>query len=331
MVEAKRHHTIPQFYLRGFAKNERLTTVRLPGEKRFSQVVRRAASQNDFYTIDGHPDGADVFEKQLANIEGQASKVFAQIVQGEWPLTQVDRMTLAIFIVIQALRGPDQRHNIEYIASQFTRLEIGYGGREGVKAWVEQNYAFTPTDSEVKQIWTEATRPEGPPITMKPIAHIKQMLEMADEILPFIAGRPWTLVKFQRRSLITSDTPVSLIPDLEEERFPFEGVGFFTAWGITYPLTRKLGLLMSDPAPLSEFATIEDVLTGRFDRTDPGTTAAEKFFNSSTAQSARAWVYHHPDDEKYVPHPLPESEQVSVKLFGSPEDFSGDPLLPPQG
>lgn len=321
MAEARRHHTIPQFYLRGFARDERLTTVRLSGGEKFPQMVRKASSQNDFYTIDGHPDGSDVFERQLANIEGQASKVFTQIMQGEWPLSQENRMILANFIVLQALRGPNLRSDMEYIASQFTRLEIGYGGREGVKEWVEQNHAYSPTDTEADQIWAEATRPEGPPITIQPIVHIEQMLNMAEELLPLVAGRPWTLMEFHRRSLITSDAPVSLIPHLEEERFSFEGVGFLTAWGITYPLTRKLGLLMGDPTPLTNFVSIGQILSGQFDRTELGTTATESFFNTATAKSARTWLYHHPEDKKYVPHPLPEAKQVGMKLFGSPEDF----------
>lgn len=31
------------------------------------------------------------------------------------------------------------------------------------------------------------------------------------EILPFILGRPWALLNFNRRRLITGDVPVSLV------------------------------------------------------------------------------------------------------------------------
>ena len=56
MNVAKRHHTVPQFYLRGFADDERIATVRLPGEARFVQSVRKAARQTNFYAVDGHED-----------------------------------------------------------------------------------------------------------------------------------------------------------------------------------------------------------------------------------------------------------------------------------
>ncbi|HEY5181304.1 MAG TPA: DUF4238 domain-containing protein, partial [Dermatophilaceae bacterium] len=73
MSVAKRHHTVPQFYLRGFADGERIATVRLPGDQPFVQSVRKAASEMNFYSIAGHEDGPDVFEKLLSSIEGEAS------------------------------------------------------------------------------------------------------------------------------------------------------------------------------------------------------------------------------------------------------------------
>ena len=109
MSVAKRHHTVPQFYLRGFADGERIATVRMPGDQPFVQSVRKAASEMNFYSIAGHEDGPDVFEKLLSSIEGEASRVFGHIADGTWPLEQEDRWTLAHFIALQAVRGPEQR------------------------------------------------------------------------------------------------------------------------------------------------------------------------------------------------------------------------------
>ena len=39
---ARRHHTVPRFYLRGFAEAERIATVRLPGDQRFTQSINDA-------------------------------------------------------------------------------------------------------------------------------------------------------------------------------------------------------------------------------------------------------------------------------------------------
>ena len=117
--------------------------------------------------------------------------------------------------------------------------------------------------------------------------------------LPSIVGRPWKLFRFQRRSLITCDSPVGLVaaPDAQTS----EGVGFPTAWAITFPLTRRLGLVMGDVTPLTEAnVPLERVRAGEFDAAEPGTTIMQKFINESTEQSAGEYLYHHPDDASQI-------------------------------
>ncbi|WP_396659175.1 DUF4238 domain-containing protein [Microbacterium oxydans] len=71
---AKRHHYVPQFHLRGFADGETITTVELPGDRSYTQPVRKAAAENHLYSLPGHPDGADVFEKELSQLESEVAK-----------------------------------------------------------------------------------------------------------------------------------------------------------------------------------------------------------------------------------------------------------------
>lgn len=323
---SKRHHTVPQFYLRGFADGERLGTVRLPGEQRFIQMVRKAASENNFYAVEGHEDGADVFEKMLAAVEGEIASVFESVVRGVWPLPPEARQSLAFFVALQSVRGPDQRRNMEYILAQGARLEIGYGGRAGVKGWVKHNRGVDVTDEEAEQIWEQATQPGGPPIRVAPLEHIKQMVSMSDELVNYLSGRPWSLVEFDRRSLITSDSPVGLVRHADDPE-PWLGVGFMTAWGVTYPLTRKLGLLMSDPMSFAGEVAVEEVREGKLDIRQDGTTALEKFFNQYTASSASEWVFHHPDDERFVPANLHDPRPTSIRMSGAEHEFSGEPYF----
>ncbi|RYU14827.1 DUF4238 domain-containing protein [Nocardioides iriomotensis] len=326
MSVAKRHHTVPQFYLRGFANGERIATVRLPGDQRFVQSVRKAASETNFYAVAGHEDGPDVFEKLLSSIEGDASRVFTRISSGTWPLELEDRWTLAHFIAVQTVRGPEQRRNMEHLAAQVARMEIGYGGRASVRDWVARNRGISISEEQAESIWDQATRPEGPPIKIGAIAHIEQMAELSEALLPYVAGRPWTLIRFGRRSLVTSDTPVGLVPHSDSP--PWSGVGFGTAWGVTFPLTRKLGLLMSDPMLLAQNdVPVEEVHAGTFDHAEAGTARMEQFFNQTTIGSASLWVYHHPDDESFVPAELPEPNPVTMRMAGGPAEFTGEPIF----
>lgn len=326
MSVAKRHHTVPQFYLRGFSEADQVGTVRLPGDRRFLQSVRKAASETGFYNIENHPDGTDAFEKILSGIEGQAAAVVLKIDQGIWPLEQPDRDCLAYYVALQAVRGPEQRRNMEFIAAQFARLEVGHGGRANVANWVRANYGVSIDDEQAEEMWKQATQPGGPPIRIRPEAHIEQMGHLVDELFPYLAGRPWTLVRFVRRSLVTSDTPVGLVPHPDDE--PWSGVGFMTAWAITLPLTRKLGLLMSDPMPVIEAGVkVEVTRAGKLDRAQTGTVKLERMFNDVTIRSASQWLYHHPDDASVVPTELPDASPVSMGMSGGDDVFSGEPTF----
>lgn len=303
--EAKLHHTVPKFYLRGFANNaERITTVRLPGDRRYTQKIGSTAATNRFYSIDGHPDGADAFEKALSDLEGDAAQVLRAIESGTWPLSAEQRLMLSTFLAVQFVRGPDHRRTMDYVAAQMTRLEVTFTGRDNVQKWAKHRYGVELDEDEVEELWQQHTRPEGPPITLAPIAHIAQIIESAEKLLPFIVGRPWTLVRFNRRPLVTSDSPVGLIPSPETE--PWEGVGFMTAQLITFPVTRKLGLIMGDAMLFAERnIPVQRLREGEADEIERGTTSLARLINDSTVHSASEYVYHHPDDGDALPSPLP--------------------------
>lgn len=315
---------MPRFYLQGFAEREQIATVRLPGDRRFIQSVNDASVAKDFYAVEDHEDGADVIEKSLSSIEGGAAKVFKAIADRTWPLSLDDRMSLGYFVALQASRVPVQRRTMDHIAQQMLRLEVGAGGKSGLRQRLEQQGGEV-TDDLVETLWQQAIRPEGPPIQWTKIEHIKEMIDLAGELHRYIVGRPWSLVRFDRRSLITSDSPVGLVRDPQEHP-SHRGVGYMTAWGITFPLTRKLGLLMSSPdALIDRKIPVEDVHKGAADMNQPGTVKIEKFFNLHTVANASEWLFHHPADEKFVPEPLPEPTPVAVAMSGIERDFDGEP------
>ena len=323
---AKRHHVVPQFYLRGFAQNERLTSVRLDGPEVVPQSVRKAASVTNFYALEGHPDGTDAFERVLSFIEGEAAKVVDKVVSGTWPLSVQDRGTLGYFVALQVVRGQDHRRTMESVMAQLARLEIGANGRAGGKGWFKRNIGVELTDEQASAAWGEAIQPSGPPLSVPAAMHVKQIVDLSDELLPAILGRPWLLVEFDRRSLITSDSPVGLVRD-PKDTHPFLGVGFHNAQAVTFPLTRKLGILMLDPIAISEQMSIDKVAAGLADFRQPGSTALEKEINRHTAASASEWLFHHPDDDRFLPREMPKSRPVKMHIAGGPPEFSGKPLF----
>ncbi|MDQ2661854.1 MAG: DUF4238 domain-containing protein [Actinomycetota bacterium] len=326
---AKKHHYVPQFYLRGFAQNEQIVTVRLPGERRYTRHIRQTAAENGFYAVPGHPEGADTFEKDFNQLETDAAAVFRKIGAGTWPLPTEDRAVLATFIAVQAIRGPEHRRNMEHVMRQVVQIQLTVAGKDGLKRLMKGRAGQDIDDATAALIWEQATQPGEPPLKMSAMAHIQQIGQTVLALIPYIAGRPWTLVQFDRRSLLTCDTPVALVPHPEGEAEDDEytqpsGVGFMTAWGITYPLTRKLGLLMSDPMILPDDITVEDVARGNLDRAQPGTTELERFFNLYTTMNASAALFHHPADGGFVADTLPAPTPVTVRMdgFGAASGFT---------
>lgn len=257
--------------------------------------------------------------------------MFKRLKSGTWPLAVEDRAILASFIALQVARGPEQRRNMQHLQAQIARIEIGAVGRTGVKGWAKRKLGVELDDAAAELMWNQATRPEGPPIQVSALAHIRQMGEMVNALTRFIAGRPWTLVSFDKRSLITSDTPVALVPHPEDDDevddgfTPERGVGFMTAWGITYPLTRRLGLIMSDPMVFADTVGADQVARGELDKAQSGTTQMEKFINYSTIAGASMSLFHHPDDGRFVPVDLPNPDPITVRMDGAPREFSGEP------
>lgn len=322
---SRRHHTVPRFYLRGFAHQDRLATVTLPGDKRFVQSVTDATVMTDFYTLDGHPDGVDSFEKALSEIESEAAAILQRVIAGEWPLSRDDRASLGYHISLQVARVPVKRRSSEYVARQLRRLEIGLGGREVLRSELVER-GIDVTDELLEVVWNQAVHPDGPPLTTHRSLQIKQILDTAEDLLPYIVGRPWHLFKFDKRSLITSDSPVSLIAQPDAK--PWSGVGFMGAWGVTFPVSRKVGLLLGDIGPVMDAGVpVEKVWAGEIDVVQIGTTQMEKFFNGYTVNGASKWIFHHPDDGDFVPADLPDPRPVDVNMSGAGREFTGGPEL----
>jgi hypothetical protein len=321
---AKLHHYVPQGYLRGFATEKGRTKV-VPldrSRKPFISSVKNVAAQTHFYTVEGIEE-PDEFEKALSGVEGEAINIIRQFERTEFPPTETDRWTFSYYMALQSVRGPDTRKTMEHLRAKIVRLEIGAGGRKNVGNWIRKNFGFDSSPEQEERIWVEATQPDGPPISFSNSAHIQHLVDTAEELTPYFAARPWSLVRFNRRSLVTSDAPVSLIRNPQDKAW--EGVGFMTAWGIAFPLTRKLGLLLNDPTVMLDGLESDDprvqeirgaVLRGEADGIQTGTTAMEKLFNEHSAHSAREYVYHHPEDAMFVPDGLPEPNLINMSAGG---------------
>lgn len=270
-----------------------------------------ATVRKNFYSLEGYPGGDDAFEEELSRIEGEASPVIRKALEGTWPLAPEDRAILVDFLAFQFLRGPDTRTKMDQIHGTVLSKVVRQMGVAGLRDMLS-NSGKPATEETLSRLIHQASQMKGIPVQTTPAGHINQILDLVPELLPFIELRPWTLVKFNDGNrLLTCDTPVSLAPHPKSAR-GFYSVGVMTARGITFPLTREVGLLLGNPQPLFEKAadwqSLEElrneIASGDYDNEQPGSTTRARFFNSHTIDNARSWIFYHPQDGSLIPEDL---------------------------
>ncbi|KXC05562.1 hypothetical protein MhomT_10060 [Microbacterium hominis] len=246
-----------------------------------------------------------MFEKRLGEgIESETALLFERVDGGEWPLPEPDRDTLAEFIALQMLRGPERRRQMESLAGELFSRAAGQLGRAKFGEMVSDVAGRALSEADVEALWSTVTEPGGFRLPQTAREHIELMSEATGDIAGFLAYRPWTLVRFTDRALITSDAPVSLVP--HEQPGAWMGVGVRDARLVLYPMTRRIGLVMRNPFdgryPTNDLGALTDnTRSGLLDDRSFGTAEIEKKINACTAAYAVSNIYHHLEDSQFVP------------------------------
>jgi hypothetical protein len=125
MNSPKKHHYVPQFYLKHFSNAKEMIWVYDRKENTYRhQNVKDTAVQKHFYRFRSMDGGHNTeLEELLSNIEGNAATAITNIAAGRTP-TSEDIEWLAMFVSFQATRVPDfQKRNQEMKEKMMKRLQ----------------------------------------------------------------------------------------------------------------------------------------------------------------------------------------------------------------
>jgi hypothetical protein len=296
----RHHHTVPRFYLNRFAdETKHVVRVALPGDERRSISTTDAAVIKDFYLVQ-LPDGSwsDAVEDMLGDLENKAAPALQDLIDHDrWPLDSRAREAIASWAAAQYLRTSAVRQVGDDLTNLVLKLAVATGGRRAMRDALEEIEQRPVRDEEVAEAWTLMTRFQDYKIQAHQNFHIETILSLLPPTAASFQARGWNLVRFTRKTLITTDAPVvPLNPPGTGQR---SSVGLATAAGLLLPLGRHHALIMGQPEA-------EDVQT-------PGTAALARTFNELLAANAHRCVFHHPEDSlDGIDLPDPVGPQISA-------------------
>lgn len=242
MSGPKRHHYVPNWYLRRFADKKRRVRVysRVTGKTHLANTIN-AAVQSGFYALPAEDGGIDLSaEKMLAELEGTAKAALERVVSGSFPPSPEDRAVLSLFIANLMVRTPEFRDsNLAMIESLRDDLASAGVGPGQITEVFERSGIAAPTVRE----------------------SVEWMFGVTGSIAPYLHARSWVLGRTPNRGVITSDHPVVVYK--QQKRTAFRGAGVANADQVHFPIDPSTVLLLVHPnfwVPESQIALTSDNL-----------------------------------------------------------------------
>lgn len=282
MSTSKKHHYVPQMYLRNFADAKlRTQVVRLETKQSTTARISTVAATNHFHRLTVNGEHSLHLEDAATALEGRAAQPLLRLIdpgKRMWPLPDAERLTLAFFITFQYLRVPAARDTFSSLVEQLPEM---LGPR-------------LPAELQNLDV---------------PLAHAASMIgDALPEGTGELCDRSWTVIDFQRKRLATSDVPVVPLPD--ENTTEQTAAGLRSPGGLYFPLSRQTALLIGPPGTSPED---DQILFGN--------ARTARMFTAATLAWARDCLFHHPDDDplRGLDLPQPRRGEIRWERMGPPQ------------
>jgi hypothetical protein len=273
---ARRHHFLPQCYLRGFSRARKQgrthqVVVFDRDGKSFTSNILNIAVEHDFnrVEIDGH--APDVFEQIMAAFEGELAPALNRVLQAHNLRNAEDRAILLNFIGLIAIRNPRFRETfrdfneqvINRVMNLVTADKERWDGQ--LKKMRESGHLKEDSSHIPYEQMRDFVRNKDYRIELNTGFHIASELQGFDAILPTLFNRKWVSLTPPRDSsgFITSDHPVCLMFSDPKMRGNVYGPGHgLTGTEIIFPIGRRLALVGAFELEEGEIQLTEENVAG---------------------------------------------------------------------
>jgi hypothetical protein len=241
----KRHHFVPQGYLKAWADGKDQVAVRNRGtDDWYPSNIKNVALESDLYTsygLGGEPD--DFLEKLLGDqIDGPAPALLSRLAEEKLPRrNSEDRISLSRFLAMQLVRTPDNIDQFMFVPSvlEYAKSPSGPVNFGLVREHLTHiRLGKVPSDTEVQAAtyWVNGmlTKPGRMPSREQAIIGLFDIAE--EHLAPALNEKAWSIEIDELGRFITADLPVSKywypgkrkmymgvgIEDVDEVRFPID-------------------------------------------------------------------------------------------------------------
>lgn len=265
MSQPRKHHFLPQFYLRNFSPDEiSLTQIEKRSGKAYGGRIKDLAAIRDFHRLDfDDAEDPQALEKQLAYVEGEMSADIAALLRNGLAEKRALVQTIG-FVSLLRMRVPAVKKHIEASLSAAVRVAAEALERQG---------KLPPAPPGLE----EALKVANLKIEINNWKCMEHMFNMAFQpsVLDIMCNMRAVLLRAPSGSFLTSDQPVALFHPNKDSPY---GVGPATPGvEISAPLSSTTLLLLTHDERPDEERTA---------------TAAEVFeYNRRTIVMAEQYIY----------------------------------------
>ncbi|HUV66799.1 MAG TPA: DUF4238 domain-containing protein [Sedimentisphaerales bacterium] len=236
MAQSRKHHYLPQFYLRGFSNNGKsIFQIEKRGGRGYHCPIRDAAEIRDYHKLDY--DGAKdpyAVENQLAKVEGQLAEALTHVIESGID-TDVAHARLVEFVSLMRLRVPAFK---QFVEKFFGQVVLSSG------KILEHKGKLPPAPKGLENIFAR----DGVSISILNWICLHFMFKQAfdQNTLKLLASMTPSILRVpEGTSLLTCDQPVALFHPDANPTDPY-GVGFaHRAIQVSIPLCRGALLLLT--------------------------------------------------------------------------------------
>lgn len=251
---ARKHHWIPQVYLKGFTKDRnkasQLYVVDCVARRSFNTLPANIGAQRDFNRVEVEDHDPNEVESGYSALETQLSGALDRLESSKSFSDTDDRILIFNLIALLAVRNPRMResmrrsheHQDKIISSMLVSSKELWEGT--IRRAVADGYV-KPDHGVSYEAFCDFIERDEYDVVVPTTAHVGQELKLLDGIIPYLAQRQWMLWVAPPESggFLTCDHPVVLKWDGSVERKPPSPPGFAMQKSeVVFTLSRTLAL-----------------------------------------------------------------------------------------